>query len=75
MKYKVGDTVAVINSTMGGRFFVESEAAIVREIPRRSDEQYVVAIKGDRVYRFILAQAQTDPHSYVAKLNAAGGAQ
>lgn len=65
--YKRGDKVAIINSTAGGQFLVESHAAtIVRPF---GDGYYVVNIDGDEVLRYVDKYAQADPDAFVKTLN------
>ncbi len=67
--FKKGDTVYVINCTIGGMFFVEGQAIIKRIVPN-IDEQYVVDF-GDKmpVQRFVDPRAQGQPVTFVERLN------
>lgn len=70
-----GDKVAIINSTLGGRFMVESHGAIVVKPIKHSDEYYTVKIvnrhgETETVDRFIDTSAQADPQAFVDRLNA-----
>lgn len=70
-KFKKGDKVAIINSTMGGKFIVEGYALIVRPV-RDVDSQYLVNF-GDgsgSLERFVDPAAQDDPQGFVVRLNA-----
>ena len=69
--FQKGDKVHVINSTMGGTFFVEGiSVRIVRPV-KNIDEQYLVDF-GDGygpVERFVDPAAQDNPAKFVEKLN------
>jgi len=69
--FKKGDSVAILNQTVGGRFFVEGRATILGLV-KDVDEQYRVRFSGeDRgVYdRFVDPAAQQDAYAFVDRLN------
>jgi hypothetical protein len=69
-KFRKGQKVYIINSTMGGTFIVEGQATIVRRI-LDVDSQYLVDF-GDGfgpVERFVDPLAQDNPAEFVAHLN------
>lgn len=70
-KFAKGQSVNIINATMGGRFIVEGVAKIVKPV-RGVDSQYVVDF-GDGygpVERFVDPLAQDDAAAFVERLNA-----
>ena len=66
--FKKGDEVHILNSTIGGRFFVEGRGMIVGVVPD-IDEQYRVVLAGEVYERFVDPMAQNDPEAFVATLN------
>jgi hypothetical protein len=69
--YKPGRKVVIINSTMSGRYFVESyNAKVLRHL---GDNYYRVAIGGHSFDRFVDQAAQDDPAAFVSNLNARVG--
>jgi len=67
--FRKGDRVHVLNCSMGGTFFIEGEATVLKVIDARMN-QYLVDF-GDNmpVERFVDAGAQADPAKHVAWLN------
>lgn len=74
--YKPGDRVTVVNSTIGGRYFVEGKAVIQQPIAG-DDEQYMLLFDNQPaedshwLERFVSPAAQADPEGFVDQLNAA----
>lgn len=69
--FKKGDKVAIINSTLGGRYLVETKKATIIRIIEDGARPYArVRIGMGCVDRFIDTDAQADPEAYVAALNA-----
>lgn len=67
--FKRGDRVSVLNSTLGGKFFVECHSAEVIRKCRGQDDYYMVRMGDETLPRFIDPAAQSDPVAFVQKLN------
>ena len=69
--FKVGDVVAVINSTLNGTFIVEGRATVEKLLP--SNHMYDVSFGpyDGVVQRFVNPDWQDDPEGFVAGLNTA----
>jgi hypothetical protein len=62
--------VAVINMTLGGKFFIETfEGKVMKDL---GGGYYRVRIGKESFERFVDPAAQDNPLEYVAKLNASG---
>ena len=68
-RFHKGDTVHVLNCSMGGTFFIEGSATVLKVLDA-SGNRYLVDF-GDNmpVERFVDAGAQADPAKHAAWLN------
>ncbi len=72
--FKKGDSVAIINQTLGGKFFVEGRATIIGPVKGVAG-QYRVRFSGSDtgIYdRFVDPAAQKDAYAYAASLTPLG---
>ena len=67
------ETVYVINQTMGGTFFLEGQATVIRQLKR---DRWALVDFGDGlpVERYIDPEGQAKPAAYVSALNSGPGA-
>lgn len=66
-KFKNGDVVSIINSTLGGKAFVEADdASVIRD---HGDGWCEVRMTGGVYERYVDLEAQADPHAFVKQIN------
>lgn len=76
-QHQPGDTVAIVNRSLSGRFVVEGRARVIREIDGGTGRYEVVFVDAPAsdgsVFRYVDPAAQRNPESYVAHLNESRG--
>lgn len=72
--FELGEVVQIINRTMGGKYFLEGTATIVRAL--HNEDTYLVQFhrsgvaEGKAYQRYVDPNAQNDIEAYIEKLNA-----